>query len=128
MSEEEKEAIEDFKREYNDGRILKSDIIIELDTARIVIALIDKLQKENQELKEENTELENELSKLQCDYRQLHKGDEQLYNKINKFIGEIKEAIKEGDSEATGYGLEGGSGIVIGYVNKVLEKYNIDKI
>lgn len=46
ISLEEKEAIEDFKREYNDGRILKSDIIIELDTARIVIALIDKLQKE----------------------------------------------------------------------------------
>ena len=50
---------------------------------------------------------------------------EEFYDKI---IKEIKEAIKEGDSEATGYGLEGGSGIVIGYVNKVLEKYNIDKI
>lgn len=58
ISLEEKEAIEEFKREYNDGRILKSDIIIELNTARIVIALIDKLQKENQELKEKIKEYE----------------------------------------------------------------------
>lgn len=51
MSEEENEALIDFEREVEDGRLLKSDIILSLDTGIIMLDLIKKQQKEIKELK-----------------------------------------------------------------------------
>lgn len=78
MNEEVKEAIEEFKREYNDGRILKSDIIIELSTARIINDLIDKLQKENKELKEENSHQWKERCRLTFELERLKEENQKL--------------------------------------------------
>ena len=52
LSEEENEAIIDFEREVEDGRILQSDIILSLDTGIIISKLINKQQKAIEELNE----------------------------------------------------------------------------
>lgn len=44
-SDEENEAIIDFEREVEDGRLLKSDIVLSLDTGLIIKNLLKKQQK-----------------------------------------------------------------------------------
>lgn len=52
MSDEEKEALRNFKSEYETCDHYSSDLIIELDDAEIILNLIEKQSKEIEELKE----------------------------------------------------------------------------
>ena len=60
MSEEEKEAIEEAKKQIEEAHNLNDINIFMTDstTLKILLNYIDKLQKENEKLKEENTILE----------------------------------------------------------------------
>ena len=49
-------------------------------------------------------------------------------NKLQKQIEEILLAIENGHSDAEGWGCEGGSGLVIEEVNKVLKKYGLKEM
>lgn len=49
-------------------------------------------------------------------------------NKLQKQIEEILLAIENGHSDAKGWGCEGGSGLVIEEVNKVLKKYGLKEM
>lgn len=49
-------------------------------------------------------------------------------NKLQKQIEEILLAIEDGHSDAEGWGCEGGSGLVIEEVNKVLKKYGLKEM
>ena len=51
MTDEENEAIIDFEREVEDGRLLESDIVLSLDTGLIIKNLLKKQEKEIEELK-----------------------------------------------------------------------------
>lgn len=53
LSDEEKEALRNFKSEYETCDHYSSDLIIELDDAEIILNLIEKQSKEIEELKEE---------------------------------------------------------------------------
>lgn len=53
MSDEEKEALRNFKSEYETCDHYSSDLIIELDDAEIILNLIEKQSKEIEELKKE---------------------------------------------------------------------------
>lgn len=52
MSDEEREALRNFKSEYETCEHYSSDLIIELDDAEIILNLIEKQSKEIKELKE----------------------------------------------------------------------------
>lgn len=69
MTDEEKEALRNFKSEYETCDHYSSDLIIELDDAEILLNLIEKQSKEIEELKEKNrqgkmriVQLENEIT------------------------------------------------------------------
>ena len=51
LSDEEKEALRNFKSEYESCDHYSSDLIIELDDAEIILNLIEKQSKEIEELK-----------------------------------------------------------------------------
>ena len=51
LSDEEKEALRNFKNEYETCDHYSSDLIIELDDAEIILNLIEKQSKEIEELK-----------------------------------------------------------------------------
>ena len=61
MNEEEKEAIEYLKRYSNTGLWYKQQ---HYEYIKIVIRLVEKLQKENEELKADNYELNNRINDL----------------------------------------------------------------
>ena len=75
LSVEELEAIYDLKCEYENNRLLDSDIILELNTGKIILNLIENLQKE--------------LEKYKSGYELLQAG---LDNYISK--DKIKEKIE----------------------------------
>lgn len=60
--DEQEEAIENFRREFEQCNYNKSDLIIELDYAKIIIDMIDnnsaEIEQKNTELAEKNTEIE----------------------------------------------------------------------
>ncbi|MFQ9264468.1 MAG: hypothetical protein ACLR44_05160 [Clostridia bacterium] len=86
MNEEEKEAIEYLKRYSNTGLWYKQQ---HYEYIKIVIRLVEKLQKENDELKEELKE-ENELNKIIKDT----KLDEVFCRRNGK---KVEQAIKLSD-------------------------------
>jgi len=51
MSDEEREALRNFKSEYETCNHNSSDLIIELDDAKIILNLIEKYQKEIEDWK-----------------------------------------------------------------------------
>lgn len=53
LSDEEKEALRNFKSEYETCDHYSSDLIIELDDAEIILNIIEKQSKEIEELREE---------------------------------------------------------------------------
>lgn len=86
MSDEEKEALRNFKSEYETCDHYSSDLIIELDDAEIVLNLIEKQSKEIEELKEENEK-----------YKNPPFFDEDNYTENDKIKAKIEELIKEGN-------------------------------
>ena len=64
MSDEEKEALRNFKSEYETCDHYSSDLIIELDDAEIILNLIEKQSKEIEELKDKCKELIFEKQEL----------------------------------------------------------------
>ena len=85
LSDEEKEALRNFKSEYETCDHYSSDLIIELDDAEILLNLIEKQSKEIEELK-----------KYEEGYKLLsYSLDNYTSNdKIKAKIEELKEDIK----------------------------------
>ena len=83
LSDEEKEALRNFKNEYETCDHYSSDLIIELDDAEIILNLIEKQSKEIEELKEE------ECCMTTC----LRKDKEKLFleDKIKAKIEEVEQ-------------------------------------
>ena len=52
MTNEQREAIEDFKREYEQCNYTQSDLIIELDYAKEILSLIKEQQEREELIKE----------------------------------------------------------------------------
>lgn len=102
LNEEEKKAIE-YLNDLKSIKILYGNIFTMFleqlkkyqNATDTILKLIEKLQKENQELKQENKEL-NRLLKFSLDYR--HKLEEDLYEGASNFIlrkDKIREIIEE---------------------------------
>ena len=90
MNEEEKESIEEFRKQLRLAiNIDDVTTAIRNDNAQTILNLIEKLQKENEELKEELKE-ENELNKIIKDT----KLDELFYRRNGK---KVEQAIKLSD-------------------------------
>ena len=100
LSDEEKEALRNFKSEYETCDHYSSDLIIELDDAEIILNLIEKQSKEIEELKEDNEhqweerckltfELENSISndKIKAKIEELD------YNDIGNFERRCKQEV-----------------------------------
>lgn len=64
LSDEEKEALKNFKSEYETCDHYSSDLIIDLDDAEIILNLIDKQQKEIEELQETNMIQRSQLNSV----------------------------------------------------------------
>jgi len=64
LSDEEREALRNFKSEYETCDHYSSDLIIELDDAEIILNLIEKQSKEIEELKDKCKELIFEKQEL----------------------------------------------------------------
>ena len=62
LSDEDKEALRNFKSEYETCNHNSSDLIIELDDAKIILKLIEKQQKEIEELKASHITTKNKAT------------------------------------------------------------------
>ena len=62
LSDEEREALRNFKSEYETCKYNSSDLIIELDDAKIILNLFKNLIAENKELKEKIKEINEEYN------------------------------------------------------------------
>ena len=101
LSDEEKEALRNFKSEYETCDHYSSDLIIELDDAEIILNLIEKQSKEIEELKAINKKLEAIIEKI---YNEINSKNKKLAEILDnkKFIDEmwedkIKAKIEEED-------------------------------
>lgn len=83
LSDEEKEALRNFKSEYETSDHYSSDLIIELDDAEMILNLIEKQSKEIEELKEKTKK---------CEYYEIV-ADELYKNSVSEDI--IKAKIEE---------------------------------
>ena len=91
MTDEENEAIIDFEREVEDGRLLKSDIVLSLDTGLIIKNLLKKQQKEIEHQKEKRENQKKELAILNAKQVEFNK----LVNTVNSYKGQFKRQQKE---------------------------------
>lgn len=71
LSDEEKEALRNFKSEYETCDHYSSDLIIELDDAEIILNLIEKQSKEIEELKNKNKKLQDKAKELIFEKQEL---------------------------------------------------------
>ena len=94
LSDEEKEALRNFKSEYETCDHYSSDLIIELDDAEIILNLIEKQSKEIEGLKDKNKELEDTLKQTQNSWYE----DTKVIEKQSKEIEELKNITKSYDS------------------------------
>ena len=98
LSDKERETLRNFKSEYETCKHNSSDLIIELDDAKIVLNLIEKQSKEIEELKEKSMHITKETvefvnshyihkDKIKSKIEELEKEQEgnrkNLYNAIN---------------------------------------------
>ena len=104
LSDEEKEALRNFKSEYETCDHYSSDLIIELDDAEIILNLIEKQSKEIEELKEYKHDAE--LTKVACCTAQncealnnCIKLERELQNADKKWEDKIKAKIEEVDKD-----------------------------
>ena len=107
LSDEEKEALRNFKSEYETCDHYSSDLIIELDDAEIILNLIEKQSKEIEGLKKENLEIRDwkyvidspiDLDKLkELDLIKI-KGKE--YVSKDKIKAKIEDILNSENSEA----------------------------
>ena len=103
MNEEEKKAIETLKswKDYNirnKNKLLEADEIIKIQ--EIILNLIEKLQKENEELKEINNELEAEKNETIRRYNFETIPIKKVKDKIKEILDNSEYImIFEGDTE-----------------------------
>ena len=93
LSDEEKEALRNFKSEYETCDHYSSDLIIELDDAEIILNLIEKQSKEIEELKEQCKEVVC-IPEGTCFMLEPKNVDKKWEDKIK---AKIEELIKEGN-------------------------------
>lgn len=97
LSDEEREALRNFKSEYETCDHCSSDLIIELDDAEIILNLIEKQSKEIETLKNNNKDLLRKLRNRVKEVKKLEKYS--LYKKefstLNKRIEKKEQEIKE---------------------------------
>ena len=96
MSDEEKEALRNFKSEYETCDHYSSDLIIELDDAEIILNLIEKLQKENEEYKKAI----DVVNKEKADWIRAYQEEKDLYEKLVDKIKAKIEEVKDGTFDA----------------------------
>ena len=103
LSNEEREALRNFKSEYETCDHYSSDLIIELDDAEIILNLIKKQSKEIEELKEENKtlkNLQNDTNRLYTEMIERKNYFERELQKVeNKIKAKIDYLLKRYDSE-----------------------------
>ena len=92
LSDEEKEALRNFKSEYETCDHYSSDLIIELDDAEIILNLIEKQSKEIEELNKSDASKEQSS----MNYYNLYK---ELVDKIKAKILECREILYSFEKE-----------------------------
>ena len=96
MNEEEKKAVERFKRlylkDFNNEKITNEDRLSYMECA-LITNLIEKLQKENEELKE-NNKIVSDLYCDECIPKQIIK------DKIEELKAQYKIALEENNIKA----------------------------
>lgn len=103
LSDEEREALRNFKSEYETCNHNSSDLIIELDDANIILNLIEKKSKEIEELKEKNKELKTQIEEhvyydlggRSCGKTELLRHYKKGYDMNNKFWKDKIKAKRE---------------------------------
>ena len=93
LSDEEKEALRNFKSEYETCDHYSSDLIIELDDAEIILNLIEKQSKEIEELTDKNKKLKDKAKELIFEKQELTSGllDSTPNDKIKSKIEEVEQ-------------------------------------
>ena len=100
LSDEEKEALRNFKSEYETCDHYSSDLIIELDDAEILLNLIEKQSKEIEELKNgqidfwiSDKEIEDRIKnkftsndKIKAKIEELEKGNKNTFIRGEKIL------------------------------------------
>lgn len=107
MTKEEKKAINDFKRtvELYEAKPIDK-ISVEFDEfdykiVKIVLNLIEKLQKENEELEEINNELETEKNEAIRRYNFETIPKQKVKDKIEKLKGKLKDISRRREKSKT---------------------------
>ena len=88
LSDEEKEALRNFKSEYETCDHYSSDLIIELDDAEIILNLIEKQSKEIEEL---NIKILSNAGIYQLGFND---GEKKVKDKIKAKIEELEKGNK----------------------------------
>lgn len=102
LSDEEKEALRNFKSEYETCDHYSSDLIIELDDAEIILNLIEKQSKEIEELNKSDESKEQSSMKYYNLYKELV---DKIKAKIEELEKEIIEDKKKNDNFWSDYSI-----------------------
>ena len=99
MNEEEKKAVNELKEEINKPVEVQGDkfntfILYNIESAKTVLNLIEKLQKEKEELEEINNELEAEKNEAIRRYNFETITIQKVKDKIEKLNKKEKEELK----------------------------------
>lgn len=92
LSDEEREALRNFKSEYETCDHYSSDLIIELDDAEILLNLIDKQSKEIEELNKSDASKEQSSMKYYNLYKELV---DKIKAKIEPLLKQLDTKMKE---------------------------------
>ena len=103
MNEEEKESIEEFRKQLRLAiNIDDVTTAIRNDNAQTILNLIEKLQKENEswksyseELEGKNTEISNKKCELEFEVEKLQKENEELKLYNNSITSELEQMTTE---------------------------------
>ena len=91
MKKKQEEAIEDFKREFEQCSYTKSDLIIELDCAKEILNMLKEKDAKIEHLEEKRNNQKQELAILNEKQKEMNK----LINTVSSYKGMFKQQQKE---------------------------------